>query len=444
MNGWDIDMANVEVLGVDRYSLSSGCPRGEWREILTRITSCTDYFAPTKIIKYGPGKVLLGTDDRHFYDFSDISRLSGLYPTAIMYASGETDDCSVWLRVCGGRSKRAKEMPEVQRKLIEQMITKAAKTDYIIVEHRRTYLGGNFDICKFKLTDKGTVKLIGNSDCTEACSEVANWTNIKKISCGQLHIVGLRNDGTLVAFGDNLSKQIDVSEIENAVDISCSRFHTAILLEDGSLVLKGFLGQIGGSTRKLNKIEKELVDVEFPFTSYSWNNTCDLSDYISANAAWEHVKIGDVLNVRPIPDYYNNAGWLYTANDELVGRLHIHTLTNNQPHIEAIAPYITVRVSGVKPLSALCPTTGETPNQYAKYKTIVEYHEEVEDPLPDEKDCNDELPGNYFQTPVSEWPKLKKIKSVYDALIGLGVDDKVYICGYCPRTRSQLEKLIKE
>lgn len=77
-----------------------------------------------------------------------------------------------------------------------------------------------------------------------------DWTNIIAIAAGggydeasgNGHIVGLRDDGTVVAVGDNTMNQCDVEKWDKIVAIAAGDWHTIGLREDGSVVATGWLG----------------------------------------------------------------------------------------------------------------------------------------------------------------------------------------------------------
>ena len=68
---------------------------------------------------------------------------------------------------------------------------------------------------------------------------VDDWENIKAISAGTNHTVGLKNDGTVVAVGLNKNGQCDVSEWQNITAISAGDAHTVGLKADGTVVCAG-------------------------------------------------------------------------------------------------------------------------------------------------------------------------------------------------------------
>ena len=43
-----------------------------------------------------------------------------------------------------------------------------------------------------------------------------------------------------------------------------------------------------------------------------------------------------------------------------------------------------------------------------------------------------DVPGGYTQTPVSSWPPIKRIQSIYDAVVGVTEMDEFVVDGFCP------------
>ena len=70
----------------------------------------------------------------------------------------------------------------------------------------------------FALKDNGTVLAAGNNRNGQC--NVSDWKNIVKIASNGYHTVGLRDDGTVVAVGRNDSHQCDVENWKNIVDIA--------------------------------------------------------------------------------------------------------------------------------------------------------------------------------------------------------------------------------
>ena len=77
----------------------------------------------------------------------------------------------------------------------------------------------------------GTVVAFGynyNNQC-----DVSNWKNIIAIAAGNAHTVGLKSDGTVVAVGDNNKGQCTVSYWEKVVAIAACENVTVALTDDG-------------------------------------------------------------------------------------------------------------------------------------------------------------------------------------------------------------------
>ena len=97
--------------------------------------------------------------------------------------------------------------------------------------------------------ENGDVYIVGyRSDeiAAEIKSKADEWVNLKAISTGgsspgyqgRGHVVGLKEDGTLVAAGDKNSGQCEVTgpEWSNLVAVSAGDYHTVGLREDGTIV----------------------------------------------------------------------------------------------------------------------------------------------------------------------------------------------------------------
>ena len=106
------------------------------------------------------------------------------------------------------------------------------------------------------LRSDGTVLLVGYSENCQ--SDVYDWNNIISIACGDSHVVGLKSDGTVVAAGRNIINYdknkygpIDAKDAHepgacnvrgwhDIVAIACSNMHTVGLKSDGSVVATGY------------------------------------------------------------------------------------------------------------------------------------------------------------------------------------------------------------
>lgn len=71
-------------------------------------------------------------------------------------------------------------------------------------------MDAGFDYTVVRRAD-GTAKISGNA--YEGREKVRTWTDLEKISAGNLHVVGLKKDGTLIAAGNNSNGQCDVHKL---------------------------------------------------------------------------------------------------------------------------------------------------------------------------------------------------------------------------------------
>lgn len=69
--------------------------------------------------------------------------------------------------------------------------------------------------------------------------DVEKWTGILSVAVGHYHTVGLRMDGTVVATGNNSDHQCDVTRWRDIAAISAGYCHTVGLKTDGTLVATG-------------------------------------------------------------------------------------------------------------------------------------------------------------------------------------------------------------
>lgn len=84
-----------------------------------------------------------------------------------------------------------------------------------------------------RLADDGTVDLLGTG------VDVSSWSDIGAIVAGKDHLVGLREDGTCVATGNNASGQCDVGAWTKVEGVAAYDAITIGLREDGTVVAAG-------------------------------------------------------------------------------------------------------------------------------------------------------------------------------------------------------------
>ncbi len=87
------------------------------------------------------------------------------------------------------------------------------------------------------LKNDGTVLSFGENEWGEL--NVADWSNIVAISSGCWHTVGLRSDGTVVAVGMNSSGKCDVANWTDVIAIDANLTCTVGLKKDGTVVVTG-------------------------------------------------------------------------------------------------------------------------------------------------------------------------------------------------------------
>ena len=87
------------------------------------------------------------------------------------------------------------------------------------------------------LKTDGTVVAVGNNKYGQC--DVGDWTDIVSVSAGDMHTVGLKADGTVVAVGDDESGRCDVSGWTDIVAVSAGSFHTVGLKSDGTVLAVG-------------------------------------------------------------------------------------------------------------------------------------------------------------------------------------------------------------
>jgi uncharacterized repeat protein (TIGR02543 family) len=106
------------------------------------------------------------------------------------------------------------------------------------------------DLHTVGLKSNGTVLAVG--DNTHGQCNVGSWTTITQVTAGGFHTVGLKSDGTVVATGNNNYGQCNVGGWTGIVQVAAGGYHTVGLKSDGSVVAVGYnyYGQrnVGGWT----------------------------------------------------------------------------------------------------------------------------------------------------------------------------------------------------
>ena len=93
------------------------------------------------------------------------------------------------------------------------------------------------------LKDDGTVVAVGLNN--DGQCEVSNWTDIVQVAAGEYHTVGRKADGTVTAVGDNIHGQCEVDDWTDIIRVAAGGYHTVGLKDDGTVVAAGGFFKIG-------------------------------------------------------------------------------------------------------------------------------------------------------------------------------------------------------
>jgi len=87
------------------------------------------------------------------------------------------------------------------------------------------------------LKDNGRVLAIGDNSAGQC--DVGSWRGITQVSAGWGYTVGLKSDGTVVPVGNNEDLQCNVRGWGNIIQVVAGGIHTAGLKSDGTVVAVG-------------------------------------------------------------------------------------------------------------------------------------------------------------------------------------------------------------
>lgn len=88
------------------------------------------------------------------------------------------------------------------------------------------------------LRDDGTVLAYGDNQYGQ--TEVSQWHNIVAVAAGAYHTLGLTDDGRVLAVGDNSQSQCEVSLYTDVKQITAGAWDSCMLLQNGQVVTTGF------------------------------------------------------------------------------------------------------------------------------------------------------------------------------------------------------------
>lgn len=343
-----------------------------------------------------------------------MAKLSRSYPSVIFhytakYEGGERPD-SVWF--ANGDEGNKRDAERSRRQAYKSEVERFKSTTAIAsdgIEHR------------VEIMPDGRVAADGENRFGEC--NIFSWTNIKQISCGNWHTVGLRNDGTILACGSNSNGQCDVSNIPGrAISVSCGRYHTAILLDSGQVVIKGKLEQEAQAPDVQEEVPLSVAD--FPL-----EESLGLNKYISGwekmNERIEHISAGDELTLKKVSKDGEVTFEVLNMRGEKIGNLYF----DRAKGLAKLLKNVKATVATVTPLSQR-----RKGSKYAAMTIRLDY---VGGDNKAEKKASTTL-GDYEQTKVASWPAVTKIKSVFDAVIGVTSDGKMFVDGFCPCSEADL------
>ena len=358
----------------------------------------------------------------------EMEDLSKMYPSALFFYKwdSDTDKDAIW--ICSASEGDKRKAKKVRKRAYRgEKMRFAVSTNAVAagVRHR------------VELMPDGRVAADGENQFGEC--NVLSWENIKEISCGNWHTVGLCQDGTVVACGSNANGQCEVSDLpERAVGISCGRYHTAILLESGKVVIKGNLEQ---EVKPLKNQEADKVPFD-PSAFPLFGNLClneNVFGWEKMNDPIEQMSVGDGLTLRPFPKYHEVGFEVFNLKDEKIGELKQDLYmdsnlfskkggklgSNEYQKLTKMLNNITTSVYAVNPLSKRRDTS-----KYAMMEVRLDYME-ID---PQTGEC-------HIYAQVEPWPPVIKIKSVFDAVIGVTSNNEIYVDGFCPCSDSEIRKL---
>ena len=138
------------------------------------------------------------------------------------------------------------------------------------------------------LKDDGTVVATGQND--DGQCNVEDWTDVIEVSVGDSHSLGLKSDGTVVATGYNYYGQCDVDDWTDIIAISAGALHSLGLKSDGTVVVAG-----KNSTGKVEEWE-DIIAISAG-DSYSLGLKSDGTVVATGNNDYGQCNVGDWENI---------------------------------------------------------------------------------------------------------------------------------------------------
>lgn len=402
--------------------ITAGVTGSEWREIATAFRNdqidwppsmdgieCNDWSKEIHCTtKWSPTP----------WNDGNMAALSSSYPSALFHyvtdIEGEYRSPATWF--CNGGEGNKSEAENNRRKAykaeVERFIS-ATSSAADGIEHR------------IEIMPDGRVAADGENRFGEC--NIFSWTNIQQISCGNWHTVGLKKDGTIVACGSNANGQCDISDIPGrAIAVSCGRYHTAVLLDSGRVIIKGKLEQ----EAQAPDVQKEpsLTAADFPLVE-----DLRLNKYITGwekmNEHIEHISVGDELTLKKVSKDGEVSFEVFNMHGEKIGNLYVDRANG----LAKLLKNVKATVATVTPLSQR--------RKGSKYAAMTIRFDYVGGDNKTAPKASTTL-GDYEQTRVESWPAVVKIKSLFDAVVGVTSDGKLFVEGFCPCSEADVMRIM--
>jgi alpha-tubulin suppressor-like RCC1 family protein len=148
------------------------------------------------------------------------------------------------------------------------------------------------------LTSDGTVVAAGSN--TYGQCDVSSWTNIVQVSAGVLHTVGLRSDGTVVAVGPNRLQVVGVRDWTDITQVAAGHLHTVGLKSRGTAVAVGYgpeqldvgdwrdIVQVAAGSYHTVGLRSDGTVVAVGSNTYGQCNVADWTDIVQVAAGYIH------------------------------------------------------------------------------------------------------------------------------------------------------------
>ncbi len=175
------------------------------------------------------------------------------------------------------------------------------------------------------LKSDGTVLVTKSSYISkEYQPDTSKWKNIVQISAGDMHILGLKKDGTVVASGGNDRGQSNVSGWKDIVQV-CTGYNTSLgLKSDGTVVSAGLEDSLREELAGWKNIKKLIaaesssvigIDNDGGIHFAGYMGSSDYEDtFIKAFATW--TDIVDIILLGPVAVGLRTDGTLVTVGEE--------------------------------------------------------------------------------------------------------------------------------